>query len=411
MKNIITNILKKYFSSYQDLKKSSWQGIFLNFIESLCVGVYYFLPLYFVNELNFSLQNASIMISVYGVGTILGGFFGGKLSDKVTPGVIVTNSLFLQVISLLFLLNVHSMSYIIIDMFLMGVASYSFITSNYLWVLSLSGKDENVKLKAINILNMASNLGTGLSALIISMISLYRFHDILAVSGILLLISAIYFLSLNKSVKQHVNKSIEKDDSLNKMESIFFTQKTFYLILICLFFAGLIIFQLNTTYSLYIKQSFPQYDMKAVGFLFFLNCFLIVFFQDPFVHLFRNQNKIIMTGVGSFMLGFGMFMLAFSSTFFLVILSCIIYTMGEMLFFSLAQYICYHSGSQQDRGKNLGIYRTVYACSRVLGPVGGGVVFSYLGGHLLWLVCGMIGVLTLLACCYYPSLRTSQLKV
>ncbi|OGT53113.1 MAG: hypothetical protein A3E84_02500 [Gammaproteobacteria bacterium RIFCSPHIGHO2_12_FULL_42_13] len=404
MTEYVLSFIKGYISSYRGLKKACWQGMLLNFIESVFVGVYYFLPLYFISELNINIAIASIIISFYGLGTILGGFLGGKLSDEIGSGLVSIGSLVLQGLAMVILLKLHSVNLIIIDLFFMGVASYAFITSNHLWVLGLCGDDENARLKVINILNVASNLGSGLSAVIIGVLASYSFRNILNVSAGCIFLSAIYFSYLNNSGNKKTYSHVENTEkSHDKVQAAKFgiSNNVFYLILVCVFLVGLIIFQMNTTYSLYIKETFPKYGMQGVGFLYALNCFLVVLFQAPIVNVFQPYNKLIMAGVGAFMLGFGMFMLSFSFIFPLAILSCFIYTTGEMLFFSMAQFICYHSGHQNKRGSSLGMYRVVYACSRVIGPAIGGYTFQYLGGNGVWFGCGVIGIFSLLACCYY----------
>src|SRR3990167_9966457 len=96
MTEYVLSFIKGYISSYRGLKKACWQGMLLNFIESVFVGVYYFLPLYFISELNINIAIASIIISFYGLGTILGGFLGGKLSDEIGSGLVSIGSLVLQ---------------------------------------------------------------------------------------------------------------------------------------------------------------------------------------------------------------------------------------------------------------------------------------------------------------------------
>src|ERR1700733_11282422 len=76
---------KTYLASFSGLPKTAWQGIFLSCIESILVSVINFLMLYFVQQLKFTTVEAGTLISFYGVGTILGAWMGGKLSDKYSP--------------------------------------------------------------------------------------------------------------------------------------------------------------------------------------------------------------------------------------------------------------------------------------------------------------------------------------
>src|SRR5690606_14685128 len=111
-------------------------------------------------------------------------------------------------------------------------------------------------------------------------------------------------------------------------------------------------------------------------------------------------NKFTMLGVSCFLIGFGMFMLSFSSIFSMAILSCIVYTVGEIIYFSLVQLVCYEVGEKKSKGKSLGRYRVVYGMSRMVGPLAGSTIYSHYSGEMLWYVCGLVGTLCMLGFLY-----------
>jgi MFS family permease len=214
MSNHLISIIKSYTSSYSGISRTCWQGITLNFIESTLIGIYYFLPLYFINNLKFDITVSSIIISFYGLGAILGGYIGGKLSDHISPSAVSIGSLVIQGIVILALIKLKTISLLMIALFLMGIASYGFITSNYLWILNHCNNHEGQRLKAINALSIASNLGLGLSAIIVSALTEDGFNRIFIFSGSLLLLSAIYFHFLEKSTEN--NSEVEEIKTLPK---------------------------------------------------------------------------------------------------------------------------------------------------------------------------------------------------
>ena len=267
-----TQFMKNYFAAYHGLPRLCWQGIFASFVESTLAGVYYFLSIYFVDVLHMSVSTAGILISFYGLGTIAGGIIGGKLSDKVSPSIVLTLSLMIQAASFLCLIKLRTIQLIAFNLLILGVATYGFITSNYTWVLSHCKNSEIDRLKAINILSVASNLGIGLSAIIISVLVNHGFHYIFNLSGVLLFALAIFLVLQNSHVS--VDKTItevEKPIPIASKEK----KGIVYLALICLFFTGMIVSQLSTTYSIYLKEAFPQWGVHAFSILFFLSTCLI----------------------------------------------------------------------------------------------------------------------------------------
>ena len=246
----------------------------------MLIGVYYFLPLYFVHRLNLSIETSSAIISFYGMGTILGGYIGGKLSDKIQPSIISIFSLFIQACTFFILIRIESTYLLMIDTFIVGIASYGFITSNHTWVLQQCNDIEAEKLKAINILSTASNLGLGISALILGLFSIYKFEYILILSAILLFISAICLLSTEWEDISNPVITVLKQENIHSQEighnAKNINKSIITVMLICLFMIGMIIAQLGATYPLFFENIFSESGMDIVGKLFALNSFLVV---------------------------------------------------------------------------------------------------------------------------------------
>jgi predicted MFS family arabinose efflux permease len=347
---------------------------------------------------------AGIIISSYGAGAILGGIVGGKLSDKITPINVSIGSLFVQGTVFLSLIQLNNVNFLIIVIFILGVATYSFITSNNLWVLSQCRDNEIEKLKALNVSSTMSNLGLGLSAVIISIFSGYGFHYIFFFCSVILFLLAVYLL-FQKQTSNHLMVSKTNRHEINSNPYVISkkNKQIFLLVLACLFFIGCIVAQISTTYPIYLQASFPQLGIKGFSIVFIINALLVMLFQTPVGNLLSNRNKILMIGVGEFLLGFGMFILSYSFTFWLVIVACVIYTIGEMIFFPMSQLVCYQLALGPKKGHNLGLYRTTYASSRVAGPAIGGAIYHNMGGTMVWYVSGILGLFCLLACLYYKD--------
>ncbi len=394
----LTFLYKKYTSYYSGLSIQCWHSIFLTFIESLATGICFFLSLYFIDYLHISIANAGLLISSYGMGTIFGGIFGGKLTDTFSAKLVSVISLFIQAASFLLLATLENISLLIINLFLIGLCTYGFITSNNVWILKHCGNRSDMKLKSINISRAASNLGMGLSGFIIGILDENGFRSIFYFSAIALIFSGIYFQFFIK--KEDIEFSLEKTASTDEvmLSTSQNNNKIFLIILVCLFLVGLIIAQLSVTYPVYIKEIFPEMGMHAVSSLFILDTLLIVIFQAPLVGSLKRFNKIFLVGLGAIFMGLGMFILNFSFIFILAIMSCFIWTTGEMLFVAMTQLVCYEKNKEEKKGFAMGIFQAVSASSRVIGPSIGGVIYYHFGGDILWSISLVIGIICFFIC-------------
>lgn len=404
MTTYLLSAAKIYMDSYAGLPRKCWQGIIISFIAAVVMDIYFFLPLHFVSVLHFNVATSGLLMSCYGVGTIAGGFFGGKLSDRISPHIVTASSLLIQSIAFLLLQRLTSVNLLMFNLFMVGLASYGFLTSNYAWVLKHCDDHEPTKIRAMNLLNTASNLGFGISSAIISYFVVSGFTNMMHIASGVLCMLALYAFYFERTVllvtpKQTIDQSLNESVApLNKKNSTIIA-----IILGSVFLMGLIISQLNTTYSIYIHDTFPSYGMQGVGILFMLNAFLVVTLQTPIGDILSGYNKVMLAGIGAFLIGAGMCMLNFSYTFYYALIACVIYTCGEMIFFTFAQYLCYHNASANKKGQGLGLYRMIFASSRVAGPMVGTVIYQTFGGQTVWYLCGLLGVVCIYMCNAYKK--------
>ena len=417
MKRSVSSLWNAYFAHYAGLTRETWALISIAFVVYLAIGVHYYLSIYFSNVLHFKLTTIGIIISCYGFGTVLGGILGGKLTDKFGPLRVSNISLWIQIVAYFVLTLLKTPEAFMVWIWILGVAFYIFKTANSTWILESSQESEAAKLKAINILYTAANLGAGISAAIISgLMAYYNFKVVLYISAFTHLGIRIYLMFKRNRTDSPTFSEMSPQEAIPQetkatIESPKDAKKITYLTLGCLFLYGLVVAQLSVSYALYVHDLFPELGIKAVGILFTLNPILIIFLQTPLVNKVGEYNKIIVLGVGAFLYGFGMFLLAFSFSFWMAVVSCIVYTAGEMIFFAVAQLLCYQKAEKKKKALSLGLYQTVFASSIMIGPVLGGWVYHHLGGVWVWYFSGILGSVCLGACLAYHYWRENSMRL
>lgn len=390
--------IKNYLSSYAGLPKACWREIILNLFNAISVGVCYFLALYFVDNLHFNMAIVGMMLSSYGIGTVAGGIISGKLCDKMSPRIISIISLIAQGIAFFLLAKIKITGLLTINLFFLGVSAYGFKTANYTSMLNHCRDDEKLRLKSINISHAASNFGLGLSGVIVGVMANYGYVNIFYTASAILLVSALYLALIDYAVikkqKNNTFDSLLNQGNVSKKGN----KQILILTLTSLFLIGLIIAQLGSTYPVYVKEAFPDLGTKAVSILYLLDTVLIVLFQAPLANLYSNYNKLLVMGLGAFMMGMGMLILSMSSAFILAILSCVVWTTGEMLFIPTAQLICYENGPKEKKGQSMGIFQATFAVSTVVGPTVGGFIYHDVGTNAFWYISAIIGIICFICC-------------
>jgi predicted MFS family arabinose efflux permease len=382
--------IKKYLGFYDNLTSDYWQGAAFTLINAIATGISYFLALYFVNILHFSITAAGLLISTYSIGTVLGSMVSGKLADNYSPRIIAMIFILLQASSFYCLPQLQSFHWLLINMFFIGICAYGFSNANNIWLLQQSHQHAELRLKSVNLTRAASNLGMGLSGAIIGMIDLNHFHSLFLSISFILLLTGLYlgFFTKDTFHTQHqLNETNVAVPQHIKNNTII------YLMLFSVFLISFIVSQLSVTYPLFIQKTFPALGTKAVSILFVLDALLIVMFQVPLINKIKHINHLMLVAIGSLLMGIGMFILIAAYSFWVAILSCIIWTIGEMIFFGMAQFVCYEAGAPKKKGQTIGVFQAMSAASRVIGPALGGTIYHYFGASALWSLCFGLGVI------------------
>lgn len=392
----ISNITKLYLSSSGKLSMPVWMGMFAVFVNSFGTMSMLFLSLYFVSELRFSVTEASELISLYSVGAIFGAYLSGRLCEKYSSKTVSICSLILNSIALMSILLYKDFYSLLCVTSIMGAANSSFVPANRIWLLKQCEKDQRARVNSLRF--MMANLGMGIAVVIGGILAKSSYQILFIFNGTAFLISAIILLlkTSNGALDEMANNSSALRAEKLKLWTIppFFENKGFFLIYLLLLVATLTFSQLWVNYPIYMRNKY-QLDEQAFSNLFLINTVLIVLFQVVIVDLASKYSLFLSAAVGAFLVGFGMYLLILGSSYFLAIISCFIWTAGEILTFPILQTLLYNRAKDDSKATHMGLYQTVYAFANVTGPILGSMAYQYRFGDGIWLLCGAMGIICL----------------
>ncbi|MGC1183221.1 MFS transporter [Legionella sp.] len=340
-----------------------WMGMFAVFVNSFGTMAMLFLSLYFVSELGFSVTEASELISLYNVGAVFGAYLSGRLCEKYSSKTVSICSLILNSIALISILLYKDFYSLLCVTSVMGAANSSFVPANRIWLMKQCEEDQRARVNSLRF--MMANLGMGIAVVIGGILAKSSYQILFMFNGTAFLISAI-ILSLLKTSNGVLNEMTNNSSALRaeKQQLLtippFFENKGFFLIYLLLLLATLTFSQLWVNYPIYMRNEY-QLDEQAFSNLFLINTVLIVLFQVVIVDLASRYSLFLSAAVGAFLVGFGMYLLILGSSYFLTIISCFIWTVGEILTFPILQTLLYNRAKDDNKATHMGLYQTVYA--------------------------------------------------
>jgi len=351
--------------------------------------VLFFLMLYFTQDLKLSIQQAGIILSFYGVGSMIGALSGGWLSDRIGTKKVMLNSLVSGgtfFIILGYIKDIYLLSALLI---VVAIIAESFRPA-IMTALANSCKPQNMT-RGFALIRLAINLGVSIGPAVGGFLALYDYIYIFWVEGLTCIFSGIYILfayNENNSVHdEHANRA--QPLSKSPLKDLLYIQ-----LLMIMLVTGIVFNQIFNTWPVFLRETY-LFTEDHIGLLLGLNAFIIVLVEMPLIHKVEEYPVLKVIAIGSLLLCAGLGMVIINNTFSFVALTVVIFTIGEMLSFPLMSSFIANRGAGKRRGQYMGLMTFTFSLSFVIGPLLGSYILHAYGAEILWLGAVVAGLIVL----------------
>jgi len=358
-----------------------------------------FLGVYMTDHLKFSLENAGIVLSFYGIGSVLGSWLGGYLTDKFGEYYIQSWSLFLSAPIFLIIPFFPSVEMMAVLIFLQSTISDTFRPANSVAITKYA-RPENLT-KAFSLNRMAINLGFSIGPAlggILSGIS-YNFLFIVNFIGAVLagVIYVIFFRKRNKIFRE--KKKSETTEVIKKTGKSPYKDYPFLLYsFLCTIFA-ICFFQFFNTIPLFYKEV-GKLSQSTIGFILGYSGFIIVLLEMPLVSIAERTLKIPqILFLGAVLAGLSYLMLVFGSNILWLIISMTVLCIAEIWALPFMSTVTALRSERGNKGAYMGVNGIAFSFSFIITPFLGTYVVSQFGFDSLWY--GSFAVLAISAVLLY----------
>lgn len=390
----------KYIDNFRGFSREIWILTFVTFINRAGTMVLPFLSKYLNEDLHFSHDKIGTIMVFFGLGSMLGSWLGGKLSDKIGFYKIMIFSLFTSGLLFFCLQYVTSFIGLCISMFVIMTIADMFRPAMFVSIATYA-KPEN-RTRALTLVRLAINLGfaagPALGGLIIMGIG---YQGLFWVDGATCIIAILFFWI---KVKEKKNAVISKEEKLvldASRESVF-KDKPFWIFLFSCVISGILFFQLFTTIPLYHKFQFNLTELQT-GLLLTLNGVLVFFLEMPIVSYIERKklNKVKIVTIGCFMMSISLFLMMINFWAGILVVMMIVMSFAEMLSFPFSNSFAMSRAPKGHEGRYMAIFTMSYSLAHILSAkVGMSIIyyngklhgFSY-GYQVNWAFMGVLGLI------------------
>jgi predicted MFS family arabinose efflux permease len=356
-----------YLSSFSNLQRNAWILSIAMFINRSGSMVLLFTSLYLTRELNFTIGQAGIVMSFYGIGSVFGSYAGGWLTDRKNHFSIMLGSLISSGLILLLLLVVSSMTSIAAVIFIYAFTADMFRPANSAAIAAYSTPENRAR--SVSLVRLAINLGFTVGPAAGGFIAFHLGYKWLFVIDSLTSFGAAWMLFAylprqTARIPHHENKVLN-DSSTSAYRDYRFL---FFIMLVAIY--GTCFFQIFASMPQYFNKV-CHYNEDTIGLLLALNGFLVVLFEMPLVASLEKSQKIfpfIITGslclpVAFAILLFGKGMIVFAIMYTLIITMSEIFSMPFMMNFTLSRPL------KERQGQYSALYSISYGIANIAAPI------------------------------------------
>jgi predicted MFS family arabinose efflux permease len=408
---MVTRALSLYKTSFTGLSKEAWLLSFIMLVNRSGTMVLPFMTLYLTSkEMHRTLSEAGFVMALFGLGSIIGAYFGGKFSDKIGFYKVQIFTLIGGGVMFLILGQVKSYPLICVVTFLLSMINEAFRPANSSSIAFYSNSENRTRSYSLN--RLAINLGWAVGASIGGLVAAFNYELLFWVDGITNILAAgllFYFLKPKIQLKKESQQDLTKTEIVPEIMSAYKDKiYLWFLVLMTLFSCCFV--QLFTTIPKYFRDDLLLNE-RYIGFMMAINGIIIVAIEMVLVYTLEKKNK------NTRWIIIGLVMCAFSY------LSLLI--PGNAKFISLAMILCITVGEimampfmnvfwiQRANDKNRGQYAALYTISWGIGNTVGPFLCSELveatNFKMMFIILG--GVLLITAIGFYRLSKLTSKKI
>jgi predicted MFS family arabinose efflux permease len=327
-------------------------------------------------------------MALFGLGSIVGAFAGGWLSDKIGHFWVQFISLTAGGALFLAVANLTDFAELSLGIFAISAISEMLRPANQASVASYA-KPENVT-RAFSLNRMAVNLGYSVGPALGGLLATFSYKLLFIADGITCLLAGVlfFFYFRNKKPRPITQPSSAKGQSTREA----LTNWRFVLFVLLVLSFATVFFQLFMTLPLYYKEVYSLPEGK-IGLLIGLNGLIVFLLEMVLVYLIGNKfslRRLIM--IGSIMNGLSYMLLNLFDAEAVLYVAVFVISIAEIMSMPFMATYTIQSSGEKNRGIYLGMYSFAYSAAFVLAPAFGTWTVSHWGFETLWWLCGVLSV-------------------
>ena len=387
-------LFSKYINTFRGLSQEVWWLSLITLINRAGTMVIPFLSLYLTKSLNFTLTDVGWIMSFFGLGSVVGTWLGGKLTDKIGYYKVMLVSLIGTGILFVCLQFAATFYQFCIGIFSVMLVADAFRPAMFV-ALSAYSKAEN-KTRSVTLIRLAINLGFSLGPAIGGLIIVsVGYQGLFWIDGVTCILAAVLLLNVLHPKKAKILDEVKVENPVSV-----YKDKAFWVFFVAMFIFGFVFLQYFSTVPLYYKDVRLLSEFQ-IGLLMGSSGLFIFIFEMPFIQwLDKPKNsKVKLIALGLFLLAMSYLVLNLSVWVGILLVGILLMSVGEMIAFPFSNSFAVARAKKGNQGEYMALYSISFSLAHIFSHNSGMQMVAKYGFEFTWncmVLFALFGVFMLL---------------
>lgn len=392
-------LIHLYTNSFKGLSKESWMLALVMLINRAGSMVLPFLGVYMTDHLKFSIENTGVVLSFFGIGSVIGSWLGGFITDRIGEYRVQYLSLLLSVPLFCMIPLFKTEIGVAAIILLQSIVSDSFRPANSVAITKYA-KPENIT-RAFSLNRMAVNLGFSIGPALGGILSAISYEFLFFSNAFTALVAGIlyivFFRKRNILAKLKARK-VQEAIEIKKENSPYRDGKFLIYCFFCMLFS-ICFFQLFSTLTIFYKDT-AHLSQQSIGYILGYSGFLVVLLEMGLVQVAEKYLSLAVTMLlGTFICGFAYAMLGFDYSIVTLVVSMSLLCVGEIWALPFMSTITALRSGKNNKGAYMGLNGISFSIAFIVTPTLGTFIAERFGFTMLWIGTGVLA--TIIAIAFY----------
>lgn len=380
---MLNKIVNTYKTAFSGLSKESWMLSLVMLINRMGTMAAVFMSVYVTRIFGRSLADAGLVITLFGVGAVLGALSSGYFIKKIGFRAVQIVTSILSGLLFIFFARITDFQMLCVVAVLIGFFSEAFRPANFTAIAYYAKPEMMTKSYSLN--RFAVNLGMGLGTAVGGILASIDYHLLFFVEGSTYILVGILIMVLLPKIKQ-IKKNKENSQIASPKSPWKDAVYMKFLLLIMIYISCfLVVFKLVPVFW----KDIQHIDESLIGSILGLNGMIIAVFEMVLVqHLQTRKRDVMYIYVGIFIaaIGFSLILFPVFSVIASAVIAIVFLTVSEMLALPFINTFVVNRAGEESRASYASAYTFVWSLSGIIAPAGGAFIADRFSYTALWVV-------------------------